>query len=177
MIYPDEEVRNYRLDSFTSMINGENNNLIFILVVDLILNLFWSRQSLHRHNLSFTGFVRRQGVADKSGTKTPRPSGASSLYSNTLTQDGAVGLHKCYRRTTAALTQYFGSTLPMSRQEKILSGHYKWRLTLASGTVSHGDCQVGQLPKISQLSYSLAVQDSPLALSQAKFNGSLRPTR
>ena len=47
-----------------------------------------------RHDLSFTGFVRKPGVADVSGTKTPRPRDANYFCSSTVAQDGVAELYK-----------------------------------------------------------------------------------
>ena len=55
---------------------------------------YWSWRSLRRHDLSFTGYVSRQGVKDVSGPKRSRLLVLNCPVSGTVMPDRSAELHK-----------------------------------------------------------------------------------
>ena len=79
---------------------------------------YWSWRSLRRHDLSFTGYVSRQGVKDVSGPKRSRLLVLNCPVSGTVTPDRSAELHKWY--TSATMVQQWLS--PSTHDSTLATG-------------------------------------------------------
>ena len=117
---------------------------------------YCSRRSLRRHDLSFTGYVRRQCVKDVSGPKRSRLWFKSPCFRHSDARqicgiDGATMALSQYPRLNigdgSRDSNRRGLNLGMKHVEAVIVGwqsaagrrYCQWCLILASGAVSHGD--------------------------------------